>query len=129
MLKMTETGNNTDFRFPKVDCRSFGVRTFGGLDLALDFQSESQLETFNLFHHHHEFVLSFLSIFWFFELFSTHQNIILGFRMHELQTLLTYANCKKSGNKKADLQRVALQLVSTKANAIRDKVQEIYESG
>jgi hypothetical protein len=50
--------------------------------------------------------------------------------MQELQTLLTYANCnKKSGTKKADLQRVALQLVTTKANVIRDKVQEIYENG
>lgn len=55
------------------------------------------------------------------------QNFVLYFRVQELQTLLTYANCNRVG-KKIDLQSRALDLLKTRLNDVKDKVREIYEA-
>jgi hypothetical protein len=48
--------------------------------------------------------------------------------MNELQVLLTFANCKRPGNKKVDLQKCALQLLTNKVDTVREKIKEIYEN-
>jgi hypothetical protein len=63
-----------------------------------------------------------------FFIFFSLQNLILGFRMNELQVLLTFANCKRPGNKKVDLQKCALQLLTNKVDTVREKIKEIYEN-
>lgn len=55
------------------------------------------------------------------------QNFVLYFRVQELQTLLTFANCNRVG-KKIDLQSRALELLKTRLNDVKDKVREIYDA-
>uniref|UniRef100_A0A336M5L0 CSON004391 protein n=1 Tax=Culicoides sonorensis TaxID=179676 RepID=A0A336M5L0_CULSO len=55
------------------------------------------------------------------------KNCVLYFRVQELQTLLTYANCNRIG-KKIELQTRALELLKTRLDDVKGKVREIYEA-
>lgn len=52
---------------------------------------------------------------------------MLYFRVQELQTLLTYANCNRDG-KKIELQTRALELLKTRLDEVKEKVREIYDA-
>lgn len=55
------------------------------------------------------------------------QNMILGFRVSELQMLLGFAGRNKSGRKN-ELQIRALELLQLKSDSIRLKIKELYKS-
>ena len=55
------------------------------------------------------------------------QNMILGFRVSELQMLLGFAGRNKSGRKN-ELQMRAIELLQLKSDSIRLKIKDLYNS-
>lgn len=55
------------------------------------------------------------------------QNMVMSFRVTELQTLLAYAGKNRSGRKN-ELQARALELVKNKSSPIVSKIKELYRT-
>jgi hypothetical protein len=55
------------------------------------------------------------------------QNMVMSFRVTELQTLLAYAGKNRSGRKN-ELQARALDLVKGKSPPVVSKIKELYRS-
>lgn len=55
------------------------------------------------------------------------QNMVLSFRVSELQMLLGFAGRNKTG-RKTDLQARALELIRVRSPTIPNKIRELYRS-
>jgi hypothetical protein len=55
------------------------------------------------------------------------QNMVLNFRVSELQMLLGFAGCNKSG-KKTELQARAVELLQSRSTPVRKKIKDLYKS-